>query len=45
MDKNPIEMNDFDFLDWARKKFSDDEWDRLCDLLEDDGYDDLGWEN
>lgn len=29
----PIDMNDFDFLDYARNQFTDDEWDRLCDLL------------
>ncbi len=31
--KKPMEMNDYDFLEWAKDFFTDDEWDRLCDLL------------
>lgn len=41
---NTNDMCDYDFLNWAQGHFSEDEWDRLCDLLEND-YDDLGWEN
>ena len=40
----PKDMCDYDFLNYARSQFTDEEWDRLCDLLEND-YDDLGWED
>ena len=29
----PNSMSDYDFLDMARDKFTEEEWDRLCDLL------------
>lgn len=29
----PMEMNNYDFCDWAKQFFTDEEWERLCDLL------------
>lgn len=30
----PMEMNYYDFLDWAKEFFSSEEWERLCDILQ-----------